>query len=52
MNFLKGPNKDNIANFFLALNEICISVMYSTSIIFAFLDKLENYDLILRRNIG
>eukprot|EP00828_Plagiopyla_frontata_P045219 TRINITY_DN7673_c0_g1_i3.p1 TRINITY_DN7673_c0_g1~~TRINITY_DN7673_c0_g1_i3.p1 ORF type:complete len:422 (+),score=49.48 TRINITY_DN7673_c0_g1_i3:59-1324(+) len=46
------PNKDKIANFFLALNEVCIAIMYSTAIIFALLDRLEIYDLALRRNIG
>lgn len=29
-----------MANFFLALNEVCITIMYSTAIIFAVLDKL------------
>ena len=37
------PNVTWFTNIFLILNELCISIMFFTAILFAYLDKISNY---------
>ena len=37
------PNATWFTNVFLILNELCISIMFFTAILFAYLDKISNY---------